>query len=359
VTLALLAEQLPRAANGYFPAGQQIIDETELPGTWDFTLKWTPRQLLAQAGSDGITVQAALKDIGLTLEPKEITVSTIEVKNVTAEFSPNAPDIEKRLPPAATPEFEVAVLRPSPPDAQGARAQLLPTGQVNISNAPLRLMMSLAWNVPNEEFVAGPGWLDSARFDVTARAFATASPTNNAQVDEDIARMMLRKLIVDRFQIKFHMEDRPMPAFSIVADSPKMAKGDPSKRTRCYEGAPAGSAAAARPAQFARQVTCENTSMVQFGQLLPSIAGGYTRVPAIDNSGLQGGFDFTLNFSPIQQVVGPRPDGTAPAGEALDPTGALSLQDAVRRQLGVKLEDTKRPAPVVVIDSINEKPLDN
>jgi uncharacterized protein (TIGR03435 family) len=44
---------------------------------------------------------------------------------------------------------------------------------------------------------------------------------------------------------------------------------------------------------------------------------------------------------------------------ALDPTGALSLQDAVRRQLGIKLEAAKRPAPVLVIDSISEKPLDN
>ena len=152
-----------------------------------------------------------------------------------------------------------------------------------------------------------------------------------------------------------------MPGFSIVADGPKMAKGDPNKRTRCYEGAPPGSAAAAKPPPLARQVTCENISMDQFGQLLPSIAGGCTRVPAIDNTGLRGGFDFTLNFSAIQQVQGPRPDagGGQSTGEALDPTGALSLQDAVRRQLGVKLEDTKRPAPVLVIDSISEKPLDN
>jgi uncharacterized protein (TIGR03435 family) len=60
-------------------------------------------------------------------------------------------------------------------------------------------------------------------------------------------------------------------------------------------------------------------------------------------------------------VIGPRPDaGAASSGSgALDPTGALSLQDAVRRQLGVKLEDTKLPAPVLVIDSINETPKGN
>ena len=362
VTMALLVEQLPRVTQGYFPAGQQIVDETGLPGFWELRLKWTPRQLLAQAGSDGITIQAALKEVGLTLEPKDIKVPAIVVETVKAEFTPNAHDLAKRMPPPPSPEFEVAVLKPAPPDAQGTRAQLLPTGQVNISNAPLRLMMSLAWNLPNEQFIEGPGWLDSARFDVTARAFATASPANNAQLDEDFARMMLRKLITDRFQVKSHMEDRPMPAYMIVADEPKMTKADGTKRTRCFEGAPAGSAAATKGPQFGRQVTCQNISMEQFGQLLPSIAGGYTRVAALDKSGLQGGFDFTLNFSPIGQVLGQRPDaaaGTAATAQAADPTGALPLPDAVKRQLGVKLEDTKRPAPVLVIDSISEKPLDN
>ena len=122
----------------------------------------------------------------------------------------------------------------------------------------------------------------------------------------------------------------------------------------------AGSPAAAKPPQFPRLVTCENVSMEQFGQLLPQIAGGYTRVAALDKTGLQGGYDFILNFSPIEQVLGSRPPdaGAANAGAALDPTGALSLQDAVKRQLGIRMEDTKLPTPVLVIDSISEKPLD-
>jgi uncharacterized protein (TIGR03435 family) len=118
--------------------------------------------------------------------------------------------------------------------------------------------------------------------------------------------------------------------------------------------------AAAKPPQFSRLFTCENVSMQQFGQLLPQIASGYTRVNALDKTGLQGGFDFTLNFSTIEQVQGTRPAaGATSTGAALDPTGALSLQDAVRRQLGIRLEDTKLPVPVLVIDSISEKPLDN
>ena len=142
----------------------------------------------------------------------------------------------------------------------------------------------------------------------------------------------------------------------MVADSPKMAKGDPTRRTRCFEGAAAGSAAAAKPPQFPRLITCQNITMAQFGQLLPNIANGYTRVAAVDRTGLQGGYDFTLNFSPIEQIVGPRPEAGVSTGVALDPTIALSLQDAVRRQLGIKLEDTRLPGPVLVIDSISEMP---
>ena len=363
IAMAQLAEQLRTANNPYLAPGQQVVDETGLTGFFEFQYKYTPRPLLAQAGSDGVTLQAAFEKLGLVLEPKEIKVLSIVVDNATLEFTPNAPDLAKRLPPAPAPQFEVAVLKPSPPEATQARAQLRPTGQVDISGAPLHRIFGLAWNLPNDPpgpFLVAPKWVDTALFDVTGRAFATTNPANQAQLDEDLIRMMLRSLLVEKFQIKWHMEDRPMPAYELVADSPRMTKADPAKRTRCFQGAPAGSPAAAKPPQFPVLVTCENVSMAQFGQMLPSIAGGYTRVPALDKTGLQGGYDFTLNFSPIQQVQGARPElGAANAGVALDPTGALSLMEAMRRQLVIRMEETKRPVPVLVIDSINEKPADN
>ena len=360
-----LADQMRTANNPYLAPGQQIIDETGLTGFFEFQYKYTPRPLLAQAGSDGITLQAAFEKLGLALEPKDIKVPTLVVDSATADFTPNAPDLAKRLPPAPAPQFEVAVLKMSPPEATQPRAQLRPTGQGDISAGPVQRVMALAWGLPDNpatlgQYVFVPKWVETAKVDVTARAFADTNPANNAQADEDFARLMLRSLLIEKFQIKWHMEDRPIPGFTIVADSPKMTKGDPAKRTRCFDGAPAGSAAAAKPPQFPRLVTCENVSMQQFGQLLPQIAGGYTRVAAVDKTGLPGGYDFILNFSPIEQVLGARPDaGAVTTGAALDPTGALSLQEAVKRQLGLKLEDAKLPFPVLVIDSINETPLDN
>ena len=355
-SMTQLAEQMRAQNNPYLAPGQEIIDETGLSGLFDFQYKYTPRQLLAQAGSDGITLQAAFDKLGLALEPKEVQVPAIVVESVRPEFTPNPADLSKRMPPPAPPQFEVAALKRSAPGSTQSRAQLRPTGQVDISNGPLSRIIGLAWNLPNEQFLIAPRWVDDARFDLIARAYADANPANNAQADEDLARLMLRSLLVDRFQIKWHMEDRPMPGFTMVADSPKMSKGDPTLRTRCFDGAPPGSPMAVKPPPFPRLVTCQNITMAQFGQLLPNIANGYTRVAAVDKSGLQGGYDFTLNFSPIEQVLGPRPDAGGNPGVALDPTVALSLQDAVRRQLGIKLEDTGLPGPVLVIDSISETP---
>jgi uncharacterized protein (TIGR03435 family) len=98
-TMAQFVEQLPQAQSAYFPNGQKLIDETGLTGAWDFQIKFTPRPLLGQAGSDGITLQAALEKVGLFMEPKEIKVPAIVVDNATAEFTPNPADLAKRLPP--------------------------------------------------------------------------------------------------------------------------------------------------------------------------------------------------------------------------------------------------------------------
>src|SRR5260370_42284671 len=106
--------------------------------------------------------------------------------------------------------------------------------------------------------------------------------------------------------------------------------------------------------------------MAQFADLLPGIARGYLHTQVVDATGLEGGWDFTFSFSPaglfqLNQGRGGEGGGAA-AGtvpEASLPSGALSLFDALIKQLGLKLEMQKRPTPVLVIDPINQKPTDN
>jgi len=355
LTMAQLADQLPRMAGAYFPGGQQVVDETGLDGAWDFELQWMPRAVLAQAGADAITVQQGVEKLGLKLESREMKATAIVVESVNAEFTPNAPDLSTRMPTPPPPEFEVAELKLSPPEAQGPRAQILPSGQINATGVPLNLMIGLGWDLPSEQFIVGPKWLESTRFELIARAFAGGGI--NPDVDEDLLRKMLQALIVDRFKMKYHMEDRPMTAYALVADKPKMTRSDPSKRTRCIQGAAPPTVNRAL-AQQPRQFTCTNVTMAQFGQLIPAFANGYTQVPVLDKTGLEGGYDFTLSFTGVGAVQ-TRAGADASSGTASVPNGALSLWDAINTQLGLKAEEQKRPQPVLVIDTISEKPTDN
>jgi uncharacterized protein (TIGR03435 family) len=109
-------------------------------------------------------------------------------------------------------------------------------------------------------------------------------------------------------------------------------------------------------------------TMPQFAERLLAWANGYVQVPVLDKTGLEGGYDITINFSAIgifQGGAGRGGDAGPAAGAgggglaASDPNGAISLSEAIDKQLGLKLEMQKRPVPVLVIDSISEKPVDN
>ena len=151
------------------------------------------------------------------------------------------------------------------------------------------------------------------------------------------------------------MEERPVSAYTLFSDNPKLTKADPASRTRCVEG-PGPNARDPRNNNpiLSRLVTCQNMTMTQFAERLQGLAPGYIRVPVLDATKLEGAYDLTFNFSPIGAVQG----GAGPVGEigqgggvASDPTGAMSLFQALPRQLGLKLELQKRPNPVLVIDS--------
>ena len=110
-------------------------------------------------------------------------------------------------------------------------------------------------------------------------------------------------------------------------------------------------------------------TMAQLAERLPTLAGGYIQTAVFDGTGLEGGWDFSLSFSPAgifpqatgRGGAGGGPNGPPNAGAtvAVDPNGALSLQEAIDRQLGLKMETQKRPLPVLVLDHVEEKPTEN
>jgi uncharacterized protein (TIGR03435 family) len=166
------------------------------------------------------------------------------------------------------------------------------------------------------------------------------------------------------------MEERPINAYLLSAIKPKLKKADPASRTKWQEGIlPESKGNKNANASLGRLVTCQNVTMAQFAELLPVIAPGYLRTEVADATGLEGGWDFTFSFSPVgllQGGRGQRGEGAPPAApaagatpEAAEPTAALSLFDALNKQLGLKLEAKKRPMPVLVIEHLERKPIDN
>jgi uncharacterized protein (TIGR03435 family) len=366
MTLAGFSDLLSRAFSTYVSG--PVTDATGLAGAWDFEFVFTSkREELAALGAKGISLFAALAQLGLTLEQKPFATANLVVASVSRTPSANVPGIEKVIPPRPAPEFEVATVKRGPQGVTVGRNVIRPNGQIDATNVPLRELIKTAWGFESNDRVVGPEWIETARFDVVGRAYSGA----DAQfIDIDYLRLALRQLLVDRFQIKFHYEDRPITAYALVAGSVKMTKANPASRTRCYQGVPPG---AKDPRQENRTrrglVTCQNATMQHFARLLPAVAGtSYIQNPIADMTGLAGGWDFTLNWSTFDLFpagvagvapVGDRPPEASAVPVAPTPTGAITLQEAVESQLGLKLQMGKHPAPVLVIDQISEQPIEN
>jgi uncharacterized protein (TIGR03435 family) len=94
--------------------------------------------------------------------------------------------------------------------------------------------------------------------------------------------------------------------------------------------------------------------MTQFAALLQGLAPIDLGTPVENATRLDGAWDFTVSFSSPQFLSSPAAGVNAP-----DANGAISLQDAINKQLGLKLEKRQRPVPVLVIDHIEEKPAEN
>jgi uncharacterized protein (TIGR03435 family) len=369
-TMEEFARNLHNWAGGYL--ADPVVDSTGLKGSWDFDIKWTPRQLLQNAGPAGISIFDAVdKQLGLKLERQTAPRPVLIVDSVNQKPTPNVPGLEKILPPPPPPQFDVAVITPSKSDGRFRLG--INGGQLDAEGATLKFLITFAWDFSpsnDEGMVGAPKWLDSDRFDILAKVVSDAPESSGPapRIDIEDLRQMLRTLLADRFKLQTHMEDRPGTAYTLIAVNPKLIKADPLSRTRCKEGpGPDGKDPRIANPVLNRLVSCQNMSMAQIGDELQRIAAGYIYTPVLDGTGIQGRWNCTLSFSSSNLTKGggignggPQPGASATgAPAASDPNGALSLFDAVSKQLGLKLERQRRPVPVLVIDHIEEKPTEN
>ena len=341
ITMEGFAKELRAMAYDYM--ADAIVDSTGLHGAWDIDLEWNRRSQALPPGTERLTVFDAVdKQLGLTLAFDKAPAQVLVVDRVNEKPTPNPPDVAKALPPRSL-EFEVGDVKPSAPDEKGFY-ELRPSGLLEIHANPLSVLIGAAWDIDFDhvsELVVAPKWIESRRFDITARTAAAPTGSDaNGFIDDDL-RLMLRSLLIDRFKIQSHYEDRPVKAYTLVAVKPKMKKADPANRSKCRQASVLPNDPRDLNPRLSSLISCTNVTMAQFAKLLLSVDPADIAVEVQDGTGMQGSYDFILSFTPSYLM---RRTGTEGGrdGVASDPEGGLPFLDALTKQLGLKLEMRKR-----------------
>jgi uncharacterized protein (TIGR03435 family) len=361
-----------------------VEDKTGLAGKWDFDYRTTIRlgpAMQAQGSSDNITIfDAVEKQLGLKLTPIQIPQEVLIIDKAEKP-TPNAAGVSEALALKIPKTFEVADVRPVEDAPQGPRRiQITRGGGVSFSAMPLRGLITSAYEIDNNRLIIPPEMEKTLQnlYSVIAKPPAPPAPDAaegstppiplpfGSPDDSDAAWTMMQALLKERFKLAMHQEDRPLTAWKLVAVKPKLKKADPSERVKMTNG-PGPDGKDPRTVTPARQAlaTFQNVTMDQFIEKIGQIGSGLT-TPVTNATGLEGGYDFTINFSYQFALLGGGPGrgGADPAGpsntaEAAEPTGAISFADALVEQLGLKLVEDKRPVSVWVIDHVESKPTDN
>jgi uncharacterized protein (TIGR03435 family) len=234
--------------------------------------------------------------------------------------------------PAASPAFEVASVKAAPP-GRGGRGDGMHGPLSQIHSEPGSLTMrnvslnsAIAWAYGVQQFqVSGPGWLPTEHYNITAKASGAAP--------EDQLRLMLRALLADRLKFAAHTEQKVMPYYLLT-----VAKGGPKFKESTEEGEPVLSAGPNSSTAIIRRVPI--SQLIDMIQMI-------LRAPIVDQTGLKGRYDATLNIgalisTPIQND---------------DMTGTVIT--AVQDLLGLKLEPKKGPVDMLVVDHAEKVPTEN
>jgi uncharacterized protein (TIGR03435 family) len=227
--------------------------------------------------------------------------------------------------PDAGPAFEAASVKPNTTDSNSSSSNGT-KGQVVMVNQSLRRLVERAYNVKPFQ-VTGPGWMESVRFDVTAKY---PPDTKN----EDRAAM-LRTMLEDRFMLVTHRESKEMPGYALV-----VAKS--GLKLKPVETGPGGTSSNSTNNQLTLKVTA--VPMADVADYLARRLGS----TVIDGTGAAGAYTFELHWNSDDQLGG----GDAGAGEF------AAIQEAIST-LGLRLQAQKVPVEVVVVDHVERVPTEN
>jgi uncharacterized protein (TIGR03435 family) len=273
-----------------------------------------------------------------------------------------APPAAPGAPPGPM-SFEVASVKQNVSGDQGIRFGMQPGGRFNAVNAPVRELIRFAYLVQNFQIVDAPDWIREDRYDITAKAEGDIPPSPPGQLGP--MQMMMRSLLADRFKLVVREDTREQPLYALMLNRADGQLGPQLTRSTTDCAAVAAAARGRGGRGFALPAPGERPQCGFFGgigqyraggmqlsDLARALSGQLQRV-VIDRTGLTGAFDLDLTYTPDQLPQGPPPPG-APPLPAIDPNGP-SIFTAMQEQLGLKLEATRGPVPVLVVQRI-ERP---
>jgi uncharacterized protein (TIGR03435 family) len=269
-------------------------------------------------------------------------------------------------PTPSAPLLEVISVKPVPPNSGPRSLQFFarPGGSFTGMGVPLGLLLNAAYDFPPERMVGAPKWRDTQLFDISARGRWEAVPPI------DGFRQMVRQILVERFRLKAHTEQRPTEVYALVLardgkPGPRLRPAD----DRCEKRAaakldfppPRFPAPGQRPDCGSGRWTKDGLVQLRLGSVgMPTLISQTRAREAmgrlvVDRTGLQGRFDVELDYVPDQTQA--LPPGQEQARSGAGASGP-SLTTALREQLGFRFEKRKEPVDVLVIDHV-EMPTPN
>jgi uncharacterized protein (TIGR03435 family) len=263
--------------------------------------------------------------------------------------------------PSASPQFEVASIKPNKSGPGPQRIGIQPGGRFTATNIPVRDLISLAYGQPQPlpafQIIGGPGWIASDRFDITAKAEGDVAPGATGPPTQMF--LMIRGLLADRFKLVAHEETRDQPVYILRIDRAdgKLGPNLHPSTVDCaaLRGANRGGPPPGPPPPGQAPVCGAMMGpgrMMSGGTPIEMLANGLARLVSrvvIDRTGLTGNYEASLEYTPDQSQM---PPGGLPPGFPAPPVDGPSLFTALKEQLGLKLDSDHAPVRVLVIDSI-------
>ncbi|HEV2577307.1 MAG TPA: TIGR03435 family protein [Acidobacteriaceae bacterium] len=299
-------------------------------GVLKFTITGMDVDFEGKMGPEGKSAVGTWKQAGQTapLTLEHVSAGDAwELPKRTAALSLMDPKLE--------PGYEVATIKPSPPDEQG-RGFTLQGRHLVARNFTVEGLITLAYNLNSKQVTGGPEWLNTDRFDLDVL------PDHEGLPSLGQARGIVRKLLADRFALKFHEDTKELSVYvlSVAKGGPKFTKSASDPTSPPGLGGPPG------------RMMVRNASMAEFAQVMQ----GTLDRPVVDQTGLKDRYDFQFRWTPDESQYGgriPPPNSGDNAADAPPP-----LFTAIQEQIGLKLDAMKAPAKVMVIESV-QKPSAN